>query len=170
MPDVDIDDLSAAIIDGCTKHYNFYADDRDPDEWWVDLDLTDEERERDQFAPMMNSLWPLPEPRHFENRRPRDAKDRLENMTLVCVREDDGDNLYLALTGGGMDMSLSIARSYVALGYLPPATLGRVPRGVFSPDVPTDRRAVAALRKSLSLMRDRYARDMDELDALTDDD
>lgn len=159
-----IDDLSAAVIDGCTKHYGFHNHDN-PTEWAVAFRRTEEERQRERFEPMINTLWPLPD--RFDV--PDDVRDRLDNMTVVEVSEDDGLNHYLALTGGGMDMSWSIARTYVFLGYLPPSTLGKLPgMGGMDYDAPENRRARLALRKSHSLMRDRLAGYIRDLDALDD--
>lgn len=169
----DVSDLGGFVVDEHSRYYDFYRDDRDLSEWHVALDLTDEEREAGRYDPMMNYLWPLPEESDTEYgwTLPDDATDRLDNMTVVEVDAGDEWGLYLALTGGGMDMSLSIARSYVALGLLPPASLGRLPGGVgvFNPDSPEDRRALAALRKAHSMMIARHRGDMDELDRLTDE-
>lgn len=164
---VDVDDLSAAIIDGCTKHYDFYRDDRGLTKWSVALDLTDEEREMGTFDPMMNTLWPLPDMENWDRNKPDDVKAALDNMTLVHVSEDDGTHPYLALTGGGMDMSWPIARTYVRLGYLPPSTLGKLPEmGSMDFDAPENRAAIDALRQSHSHMADRLTRYMDDLDRL----
>ena len=46
------------------------------------------------------------------------AVDDAGAVTLIR-REDDGE-YYLALAGGGMDLSWDIAAGYVNLGYLPP--------------------------------------------------
>ena len=45
----------------------------------------------------------------------------------VCLVEM-GNDWYLALTGGGMDLSWELCEAYMRLGYLPPASLVNLPR------------------------------------------
>lgn len=78
----------------------------------------EEARDDDAYSPMMSYAWPIPGCDLDGANALRLALDG-ECMTLVSI---DGEP-HLALTGGGMDLSWSIARSYVALGYWPPATL-----------------------------------------------
>lgn len=65
-------------------------------------------------GPMMNYAYPLGE-RSFS---PSDAA-KLAHLPLALV-DIEGD-WFLALTGGGMDLSWEICAGHVALGYLPPA-------------------------------------------------
>jgi hypothetical protein len=70
-------------------------------------------------GPMMNFLYALPE-------SPEDdvIVDALADLPLCVVTLPDafeGEDTFLALTGGGMDMSWYIVEAYVRLGYLPPA-------------------------------------------------
>lgn len=149
-----VNELSAATIDLQPSRY-FWDENRDG--WHVCFSLTDEERQRDTYEPLSNYKWPLPDHYHpdFEN-----IRDRLHNMTLVCVDADPEPGHYLGLTGVGMDMSPGIARTYISLGYLPPAHL-ELPGGpTYSP------LEVAAMQKSYSLMCDRYSRRMQDLEGL----
>lgn len=158
-----IDHLSAEVIDGVSREYDFSAGGLE--DWIVAFQRTDEEIENGDYEPMMNYLWPLPEGFNV----PEAVKQDLDNMTVVEVRENPHDGMFLALTAGGMDLSWSIARTYVNLGLLPPASMGRLPAMADRPWGDADRAAVAALRKSNSLMQDRYQRNIDELDRLVDE-
>jgi hypothetical protein len=73
-------------------------------------------------GPMMNYAYPLP-----EDIDGPDAAYKLRDLPLVPV-EMDG-SWYLALTGGGMDLSWEICAAYVTLGFLPPMHFaGNLPR------------------------------------------
>lgn len=97
---------------------------------WNRIDLTDEDQfdmddirqeaqermyeEPDEFAPMMNYYYP------YESGMPAsDQSVLMFNGVSVVVVEVDGDEV-LALSGGGMDLSWDICKSYILLGYLPP--------------------------------------------------
>lgn len=74
-------------------------------------------------GPMMNFYWPLT---HWLNTDPYDVAERLRhlNVCLVKIETTDEDPLWaLALTGGGMDLSWSIASAFIACGFLPPRGL-----------------------------------------------
>ncbi len=55
-----------------------------------------------------------------------DAAFALKDVPL-CIVDMEGDH-YLALTGGGMDLSWEICEAYMRLGYLPPTHFARLPR------------------------------------------
>jgi hypothetical protein len=80
-----------------------------------DADLGDHEA----WHPMMNNVWPIPSANLGD-----DFRETLCNMTVVEI--EDGDE-YLALTGGGMDLSWAVAETFIRLGYYPPAAV-RLPR------------------------------------------
>lgn len=70
-------------------------------------------------GPMMNFIYGLPE-------MPPDDEivKALANLPLCIVsfpHAREGEDTFLALTGGGMNMSWYIIEAYVRLGYLPPA-------------------------------------------------
>lgn len=87
-------------------------------------------------GPMMNYYYPLQESASSYNANvfgPFDARyDEIEaayrlrdvSMCLVCLDEED---YALALTGGGMDMTWTIVRAFVLLGYLPPVKFCEAP-------------------------------------------
>lgn len=73
--------------------------------------------------PMMNAVWPI----HLPYRMTEDeAAKRLNECSIsMCLIRIEGsdyeESTYaLAMTGGGMDMSWSIAAAYIALNCLPP--------------------------------------------------
>lgn len=82
---------------------------------WDDCDGAMEYR--DSFWPMMNSLWPV----DLAYRRSASEAARLMNLHAgaTSLIEID-DQHYIALTGGGMDLSWHIAAAYVCCGCVPP--------------------------------------------------
>jgi hypothetical protein len=80
-----------------------------------------------------------------------DAAYRLREVPLV-VTEVDGD-YGLALGGGGMDMTWSILRAFVALGYLPPVHFARPP-GFFEHDSAL---LMRAMRRSIEVYQQHLA-------------
>lgn len=94
-------------------------------------DLADRAREicdhDELYTPMMSYAYPLP---HFRGDAPaaQRALDQLERGCAAIVVEIDGAP-WLALAGGGMDLSWDICRAYIALGHYPPAHFAaRLPR------------------------------------------
>lgn len=157
----DVSDLSVAVFDDRPRSYIFA--DGGLTDWAVAFGRTEDERIDERYEPMMNTLWPLPD--GFDV--PDDVRDRLDNMTVVGVDDGAVRGVYLALTGGGMDMSWSIARTYVNLGLLPPASLGRLPdMADIDYDAESTQRVIAAVRRSNEVMIQRSERNIDELDRL----
>ena len=109
--------LSYELVESKPRDFDFstgYGE-----KWHIPLDLTDEERENEGYVPMMNYIYPLGD--SFEV--PKDFREKLNNTTIV---EIDGQ-YFLALTGGGMDLSWEICESYINLGYYPPTHFCRLP-------------------------------------------
>ena len=102
------------------------------DDWEIPLDLTETEEENEEFSPMMNYMYPLPD--EFEsdmkNRFGSDwntkIKPLLNNTTLVYFNKEE--KYYVVLTGGGMDLKWEICETYINLGYLPPIHYCGLPR------------------------------------------
>lgn len=65
-------------------------------------------------GPMMNFRYPIGD-KVFN----ADSARAIGDLPLCIVQFDDGE-VYLALTGGGMDLSWEICEAYVTLGFLPP--------------------------------------------------
>lgn len=68
----------------------------------------DEELGVDEYYPMMNYAYPL---------REKPAEEEIKEVhcktNLTVVQDKGSDEYYLALTGGGMDLSQDIAMAYV---------------------------------------------------------
>jgi hypothetical protein len=56
------------------------------------------------------------------------AAAELIGLPLTLIDDIEEDGYYLALTGGGMDLSAEICRAYIALRQRPPVHFCRVPR------------------------------------------
>jgi hypothetical protein len=81
--------------------------------------VSEEIYEVDDYSPMMNYIYPLPEDFEAGN---YDTDELLRQTTVVNIKDSWGDWVpVLALTGGGMDFSWEIAESYMNLGFYPPA-------------------------------------------------
>lgn len=121
--------LSFAAIDVKPKWKNWY--DPDYDTWnviypyFTDTIEEDEDMSLEDFDPMMNYYYPLPDHRDYTG---EDAR-KMEGLpiTLVEVKEDDDWIMALALTGGGMDLSWEICEAFMALGFSPPIHFCRLP-------------------------------------------
>lgn len=75
----------------------------------------------DRYYPMMNYAYPL------DSGCPSDStiKEIHENTNLTVVEELSTGNFYLALTGGGMDLSQDIAMAYIIAENRVPLELAR---------------------------------------------
>jgi len=116
---VDVKDLWKTGVDVKPENYDFYEQ-KYPEDWELGFMRTDEEIDNQEFEPMMNFFYPLPEfeRKHLSDDKIKKALDAAGSVTLVHkVPEDEYG---LALTGGGMDLSWDIVKGYIALGYLPP--------------------------------------------------
>jgi hypothetical protein len=134
--------LSCEVLDAQPRDFDFsegYGE-----KWDVPLDLTDEERDNEEYMPLMNYLYPLGE----DFAIPADFRTKLANTTIVTV---DG-TYFLALTGGGMDMTWEIAESYINLGYYPPAHFCRLPGMAGRGKSARDRRIIECCNEGLRTM------------------
>ena len=81
-----------------------------------------EEIEADAFYPMMNYAYELRSEPSEEK-----IKEIHEKTNLTVVKDSEEEIFYLALTGGGMDLSQDIALAYIiAEGWLPVSLLRNV--------------------------------------------
>jgi hypothetical protein len=69
---------------------------------------------REAEGPMMNYLYPISEDAFTSTHA-----HLIADLPLCLVQSADG--VFLALTGGGMDLSWEICEGYILLGYLPPS-------------------------------------------------
>ena len=102
--------LSYACIDVRPRAFDFSKGFAET--WNIPLNLTEQEISDGEYMPMMNFIYSLGGVASV----PTDFREKLVNTTIV---EIDGE-YYLALTGGGMDMSWEICESYINLGFYPP--------------------------------------------------
>lgn len=98
---LDIDDeherlfqLEAAGFGYCPRH----------GDWFSDFQSAE--------GPQMNYRYPVNVAVTYDNVR------KIANLPLCLI--DDRSDAYLALTGGGMDLSWEICEAYIRLGFLPP--------------------------------------------------
>lgn len=73
------------------------------------------------------------------------------------------DDYYLALTGGGMDLSWEIAEAYMRLGHLPPAHFANLPRYAGMPLDNRRRWILRGMRASLQIQIRRASADLSRL-------
>lgn len=102
-----------------------------------------ESADPDQGFPMMNFAYPL------GREVPDNVGELLAELPLTVVLIDHTP--FLALTGGGMDLSWEICQAYVNLGYFPPAHFARLPRMAGRGESEADRKLLAICRNSLQL-------------------
>jgi hypothetical protein len=111
------------------------------DKWDIAFELTDDEIENEGYAPLMNYIYPLGS--HFEV--PDNVRNKLVNTTIVLI---DGE-YFLALTGGGMDLSWEICESYIRLGFYPPVHFCRLPPMAGRGQTDRDKHIVSCCNESL---------------------
>lgn len=66
-------------------------------------------------GPMMNYRYQIDDEDYGD-----DSARLIADLPLCLVRDVETENVYLALTGGGMDLSWEICEAFIRLGYLPP--------------------------------------------------
>ena len=85
--------------------------------------------ESEDFVPMMNYCYQL----ESDFKVPDNIKEILNEagaITLIRKTKEEWikGEYFLALSGGGMDLSWDICRAYVLLGYLPPIKFCDLPK------------------------------------------
>jgi hypothetical protein len=153
-------DLSYAVIDVKPRSYDFWEN-KYAEDWDIAIDRTEEEMENEDFMPMMNYIYPLPD--NFEV--PDDVKDKLNNTTIVEIE----DEYFLALTGGGMDLSWEICESYINLGYYPPAHFCDLPAMAGRGKSARDKKIIQACKESLKALSGRHDSAIRRLESIGED-
>lgn len=135
---------------GCASHYteadDDYEDDSEPEE-------IPEECTNDPEAaggPMMNYAYELP---YFSGEHLFGALEAIKDLPL-CLVQWNGQ-YWLALTGGGMDLSWEICEAYIALGYLPPVAFAELPSMAGRGESKPDRETIKYCKESFEVVRDR---------------
>lgn len=145
-------DLNSLSVDSGARHYNFGQHRVGEDYRSIFPDK----------APMMNTLWEIED----EYTPSEDDEEAMHGMTVIEMMDDGRatGEYYLALTGGGMDMSWQIAETYVDLGYVPPTALGSLPKRSDKEDLTKKERIVVeALKRSHAISARTNQRDIDKL-------
>lgn len=101
------------------------------------------EQEIQLGGPMMNFRYPI---RLDRVGGQVDAAFVLIDLPLVVITDPEGGEDFIALSGGGMDLSWEICEAYMRLGYLPPTHFN--PERMCKEDSELNRAIVAAYQKS----------------------
>jgi len=148
------------------EDYDFYNM-RYGEDWDIPFERTGEEMENEEFMPMMNYRYPIPDfdEKHHSSKEIKRALNEAGSVTLV---EDLKSNKkYLALTGGGMDLSWDIVKGYVNLGFAPPAHFCRdLPRMAGMKLTKGNEEAILGCRRSLKAQSGWNERGLEKLDDL----
>lgn len=75
-------------------------------------------------TPAMNYRYPV----RLRGSHEGDFVKAIEGLPLCLIEDIETGDYYLALTGGGMDLSAEICKAYIACGQRPPVHFCRVPR------------------------------------------
>lgn len=114
-------------------------------------------------GPMMNYQYPLPD-RWFGE----EEIALLIDLPLCIVTLDGDESQFLALTGGGMDLSWEICAGYIALGLLPPAHFRDLPRMAGMTLTERNARVVAAMERSCTILQGWFERGRQDAAAMYD--
>lgn len=178
-----VEELWASAVDAKSEKYD-WREHQIGEDWEIAVpmpdfdsgekeeDMEDEDDFYEQNSPMMNFRYPLPgfKPDRFSDKNLRRALDNAGNITLV--QDLKSDEYYLALTGGGMDLTWDIARAYVNLGYLPPADFCRLPGFVDYGHEEDDKTIIHACKRTASFLENwakGLAHDLDNTEKFFDD-
>ena len=158
-----------SAIDSKPEYYD-YSENIFGEDWEIPFELTDEEMEAEEFTPMMNYRYPLPDFHHkigkMSEEEIKRALDDAGNITLIF--DDKNEEYYLALTGAGMDFSWDIVQAYINLGYYPPTHFCDLPKMAGMELTPKREKSLQACRNSLIGMRHRVENGLDRLDSIED--
>lgn len=158
-----IDELWIDTADVKPENYNFMEHPWTED-WDIPFNQTDEEVESETFAPMMNYRFPLP---GFDDKNLSDEaiKKAFKNINITLIEDLKTNEKYLALTGGGMDLSWDIVKGYTNLGFAPPAHFCRDLPGMAGMRLTKENKeAILACRKSLTAQSAWNQRGLERLD------
>lgn len=138
---------------GCVSHMDH--PDLDPDEvieggFEADGGLYCAEDLDSDGGPMMNYAYELP---YFASYELTEALDKIKDLPLCVVQWNEA--YWLALTGGGMDLSWEICEAYIALGYLPPTAFAELPAMAGRGTGKADRETIKYCKESFEVVRDR---------------
>lgn len=113
----------------------------------------------EHYVPMMNFIYPviLDNALTGQDLSPDEAQSRLDGLPVVVVWVDqphnvfDNEHYYLALSGGGMDLSWEICEAYIRLGQLPPVYFCDLPAMAGRGTSEQDQLIIAACKRSVEV-------------------
>lgn len=114
--------------------------------------------ESEIYCPMMNYIYPLPDLKHT----PEKAQELIEHTNCVVVLIDGEP--FMALSGGGMDLSWDICEAYMLLGYLPPLHFCELPDFAGKQLTETAKWIIDGCRKSCEVSMQQGKRLLERLD------
>lgn len=158
---IDVRRLSVRATEVEPQYYDFghgYGS-----EWELPFERTDSELADGEYEPMMNDRYKLPEFTMPDNIK--ELLDEAGAVTVVYFPEEE--TYYLALSGGGMNLSWDICRAYMLLGYLPPLYFCDLPKfaGMNLRRV-RNAKVIQACKRSADVSANRAMRVKKELQAL----
>jgi len=130
------------IIAGCHgEEQHKYIDDKSKCEGYIEAE-----------GPMMNYCYPVS--LYSFGNDPELASKAITDLPLCIVHfeEDEDNKYYLALTGGGMDLSWEICEAYMRLGQIPPMHFCSLPGIAGRGQSAKDRWIIAGCRRSAKVM------------------
>lgn len=115
-------------------------------------------------GPMMNYIYPC----RVDD--PHEAAAKLDGLPLCIVQDQDDDETYLALTGGGEDLSWEIAEAYMRLDFLPPLHFVRdLPRVSGRENYASTAPVLRAALRSCTWETDRIKMAIDRIETVAND-
>jgi len=156
-----MENLSSELINERSKSFDFYNN-AFGEIWQVGFELTDEEIQNEDWIPMMNFIYPLPD----NWTPPENIKKLFENIALTVVYLMEDDQYYLALTGGGMDLSWDICKAYIRLGFLPPTEFCYLPNFAGMKLTKENKQVIEACKRSCEIIKKQGTSEKERLEWL----
>ena len=122
---VNFPELSREAILTSPINYDF---DKRIGEWYNPFGVTQEELDNDEWKPIWNYIYPLPE---FDKQLTkiesiRKLAERIQPVTIIYIKPEE--EYFLALCGAGTDLTWEIADAYMECCYLPPYWCASLPQ------------------------------------------
>lgn len=151
----------------CVSFNTAELDCSDIESYEIAIDQTEEEMENEEWQPMMNYCYPL----ENEFEVPKNIKEILDEAgSITLIRKTSNDRYYLALSGGGMDLSWDICRAYTLLGYLPPLSYCSLPEFAdMNMKTPRNKKVIEACLQSAEITKRDGAHIVEKLKGLKSD-
>lgn len=129
--------------------------------------------EQDVSGPMMSYSYELTNSGRMGGgtsgqgwRGPHEAAALISHLPLCIIEFPEDDDLHLALTGGGMDLSWEICEAYMRLGWLPPAHFAELPAMAGRPRDDVDRWIIEGCKRTFRVLAGQAERALERLESL----